>query len=227
MRIDVARRIHSRVSRTAMSLGACFVLVAMSVPMAPSARAASAPETTGAVDAPSSASLSNKPAPTEVPSLRTATSNTFDNHDGTFTAQISAGPINYLDPTSKTYRYDARAHRRWQGPLAGCQGREPGRGRLGERSRRPRELRHRPRHRGLAPCPRREPERIGLRGFRTVCGLLQWSGGQRVGRSAEHRSGSRRHQHRSLDVRAVRCRRPDPPPPRRARRSPSLLTRAV
>ena len=36
-----------------------------------------------------------KPAPSEVPSLRTTYSDTYDNHDGTFTSSISAAPINY------------------------------------------------------------------------------------------------------------------------------------
>jgi hypothetical protein len=31
-----------------------------------------------------------------VPSLRTAYSDTYDNHNGTYTATISTGPINYL-----------------------------------------------------------------------------------------------------------------------------------
>ena len=37
----------------------------------------------------------HKPAPSEVPSLRTTYSDTYDNHDGTFTSSISAAPINY------------------------------------------------------------------------------------------------------------------------------------
>ncbi len=38
-------------------------------------------------------------APTEVPSLRTAYSDTYDNHDGTFTVHVSPDPINY-QPTA-------------------------------------------------------------------------------------------------------------------------------
>ena len=44
------------------------------------------------------ASLEHK-APTEIASKRTANSDTYDNHDGTFTASISPDPINY-QPTA-------------------------------------------------------------------------------------------------------------------------------
>jgi RHS repeat-associated protein len=40
---------------------------------------------------------------TEIVSRRTAYSDTYDNHDGTYTARVSAGPINYLDPATKNY----------------------------------------------------------------------------------------------------------------------------
>ena len=85
-----------------MSVATSLVLVLTSVQIAPAAAQAAAPTT--AALGPTIASLENKPTPTEVPSKRTATSNTYDNHDGTFTASISSGPINYLDPTSKTYQ---------------------------------------------------------------------------------------------------------------------------
>ena len=77
MRIDVAGRVHSRASRTAASLGTCFILVAMSVPMAPSAQAASAPAKAAEAVGPSGAPLPRKAAPTEMPSLRTTYSNTY------------------------------------------------------------------------------------------------------------------------------------------------------
>jgi RHS repeat-associated protein len=48
---------------------------------------------------PSDTSLAQTQAPTEVPSLSTAYSNSYDNHDGTYTASVSATPINYRPTT--------------------------------------------------------------------------------------------------------------------------------
>jgi len=43
------------------------------------------------------AEASAQPPPTELVQLRTQSSRTFDNHDGTFTSSLSAGPIHYRD----------------------------------------------------------------------------------------------------------------------------------
>jgi hypothetical protein len=44
------------------------------------------------------------PSATEIPARRTANSNTFDNHDGTYTTNVSPGPINYLPSGAATYQ---------------------------------------------------------------------------------------------------------------------------
>jgi RHS repeat-associated protein len=82
----------------------------MSIQVSPTAAAATKASTPAnssqsASKAPSAASLSHRLPPTEIPSKRTAYSNTYDNHDGTYTAQVSSGPINYLDPVQKTYQH--------------------------------------------------------------------------------------------------------------------------
>jgi RHS repeat-associated protein len=100
----VVRGIRGRVVRCAADIAACFVLVAMSIQTAPPVLAAPTPAAQPAVQMPSAASLNHKQAPTEVPSLRDAYSNTYDNHDGTFTASVSAGPINYKPAGSSTYQ---------------------------------------------------------------------------------------------------------------------------
>lgn len=82
-----------------------MVLVAVSVQTAPQVAAASNP--TGPVEevsGPSAASLSRTAAPTEVVSKRTAYSDTYDNHDGTYATQLSTGPINYVPSGSKTFQ---------------------------------------------------------------------------------------------------------------------------
>jgi RHS repeat-associated protein len=65
--------------------------VAMAPPVLAAEPAAPAPEPIG----PSVASLSRTAAPTEVASLRTAYSNTYNNHDGTYTASVSSSLVNY------------------------------------------------------------------------------------------------------------------------------------
>jgi hypothetical protein len=98
----VVKGIRGRVVRCAADVAACFVLVAMSIQMSAPQVAAKAP--IAQAPRPSDASLNPKAPPTEVASKRTATSDTYDNHDGTLTAQISSGPINYIDPSTKTYQ---------------------------------------------------------------------------------------------------------------------------
>ena len=105
MGIFVSRRIHSHdLSSRVARLAACLVLAAMSAEMAPPAPAAAAvPANTStaspAIESqPSQASApTTKPSatPTEVPTLRTAYSDTYDNHNGTYTTSVSSGPINY------------------------------------------------------------------------------------------------------------------------------------
>ena len=99
------RRKRSHLSSAFASLAACLMLAAVSLQTPPPAAAAQQPvNPVQDVRGPSTASLSRKPAPTEVPSLRTTYSNTYDNHDGTYTAQVSAGPVNYLPAGTKTYQ---------------------------------------------------------------------------------------------------------------------------
>lgn len=100
----VEKRLWSRLSGRVLRATACAVLVATSLEVAPAVVAAPVPQEVAPVSGPSAASLSTKPAPTEVPSRRTAYSDTYDNHDGSYTSTVSTGPINYLDPTTKTYQ---------------------------------------------------------------------------------------------------------------------------
>ena len=107
MRVSLGRGLHFHVARRAASLAACFVLAVMTVQMAPAAAVAKAPTTPPSTPAvtktksPEKVSGAKpkvnkpKPAPTEVTSLRTEYSDTFNNHDGTFTAAVSPSPINY------------------------------------------------------------------------------------------------------------------------------------
>jgi RHS repeat-associated protein len=108
MGIALGRFVRSRLVNRAFAIATCLVLVGMSVepathtvPPALAAAASSAPSPTAA---PSAASLRAKKTPTEVPSLRTAYSNTYDNHDGTFTAEVDSSPIYYMEPGSNTYQ---------------------------------------------------------------------------------------------------------------------------
>jgi RHS repeat-associated protein len=87
-----------------LSIAACFVLSVMSVEMAPSVAAATPPTktpdtSTTAKSKPAKPVPAAKPkpyqAPTEIPSLRTAYSDTYDNHDSTYSAIVSSEPINY------------------------------------------------------------------------------------------------------------------------------------
>ena len=105
MRVSLARLAGSRVLAAGAKLATCLVLVAMSIQMAPPAAMAKAPTTKQpSPEGPTMASLLDKPVPTEVPSLRTAYSDTYDNHDGTFTASVSTGPINYKPSGSSSYQ---------------------------------------------------------------------------------------------------------------------------
>ena len=111
MGIFISRRIHSHdVAGRVARLAACLILAAMSVEMAPPAHAAAVvlPVKTEATQAPAAKLTPNsaparktkkRQTPTEVPGLRSAYSNTYDNHDGSYTASVSSGPINY-QPTA-------------------------------------------------------------------------------------------------------------------------------
>ena len=100
--------------RRAGSYAACLVLAAMSVQMAPPVAAAASPAE-GAAALLTTATANQQPTraaapvlkpfktPTEVPSLRTAYSNTFDNHNGTYTASVSSEPINYQPTAGATW----------------------------------------------------------------------------------------------------------------------------
>jgi len=87
-----------------LHIATVVVLVAMSVEMAPPAAVAKAPKANPpavkahAPEKPSKAkakATAKTAPPTKVASLSTAYGDTFDNHDGTFTASVSSGPINY------------------------------------------------------------------------------------------------------------------------------------
>jgi hypothetical protein len=108
--ITAVRLVRSVVVRRAASFAACLVLAVMTVQIAPPVAAASssASSTSAKQDpakaktqpkGPSDTSLAQTQAPTEVPSLSTAYSNSYDNHDGTYTASVSATPINYRPTT--------------------------------------------------------------------------------------------------------------------------------
>jgi hypothetical protein len=107
-----SRSARSRVASAMLHFAAVAVLVAMSVEMAPPVAAAilpvkssQAPAVAAKVTPNSAPARKTKPrqAPTEVPLLRAAYSDTFDNHDGTFTASVSPSPINYKASGSSTY----------------------------------------------------------------------------------------------------------------------------
>jgi hypothetical protein len=103
--ISIVRLVRSRAIRHATRVAACLVLAAMSVQMAPPVAVAKAPTAKTATTGNAPRVEQSKPVPaaktrphqppTEVPSLRTAYTDVFDNHDGTFTASVSPDPINY------------------------------------------------------------------------------------------------------------------------------------
>ena len=86
----------------------------MSVQMAPPTAAAAVVQTQTTTTPPAAATHPYKPVPaaktktdqppTEMTAARTAYSNTYDNHDGSFTASVSADPINYKPSGSTTYQ---------------------------------------------------------------------------------------------------------------------------
>ena len=95
---------RSRVVSAMLHIATVVVLVAMSVEMAPPAAVAKAPKANPpavkahAPEKPSKAkakATAKTAPPTKVASLSTAYGDTFYNHDGTFTAAVSSGPINY------------------------------------------------------------------------------------------------------------------------------------
>jgi RHS repeat-associated protein len=109
--ILVARGGRARVSSRLVGFLTSLALAVTSLQMAPPAMAASAPQTDiQAAPAQPAKAPGGKPyklpkakQPTEIVSKRTAYSDTYDNHDGTYTATVSSGPINYLDPSTKKY----------------------------------------------------------------------------------------------------------------------------
>ncbi len=107
--LGFARRSSSRLLRRGLlrrglSAATCLVLVSMSFDVAPVVLATTGTQPDHAqIQAPTAKTPGGKrfkaavpkQAPTEVPSLRTTYSNTYDNHDGTFTAHVSPDPVNY------------------------------------------------------------------------------------------------------------------------------------
>jgi RHS repeat-associated protein len=102
--LSLRRLARSHAVRRALLIGAALLLVTTSIEVLPAPVLAMTVSPSAAQDSPagpSDASLSSKPAPTEVTALRSAYSDTYDNHDGTYTAHISPSPINY-QPSGST-----------------------------------------------------------------------------------------------------------------------------
>jgi RHS repeat-associated protein len=103
--LALRRLAHSHAARRALLVGTALLLVTTSVELVPPRVFAmtSVPAVEAVAPVPALTSASARPTPTEVTSLRSAYSDTFDNHNGTYTAHISPSPINYRPSGSTSW----------------------------------------------------------------------------------------------------------------------------